>query len=80
MRQQKSLCALFAAPFLPLGPYIRPTDLTMSQDDVQVKNFLIQTTRSRPMFCDKSREDFNDFKTMAASKQEWLGVLDEGRD
>ena len=49
----------------------------MSQDDVQVKNFLIQTTRSRQMFWDKSREDFNDFKTMAASKQEWLGVLDE---
>ena len=52
----------------------------MSQDDIQVKNFLIQTMRIRPMFWDKSREDFNDFKTMVVSKQEWLVVLDEERD
>ena len=52
----------------------------MSQDDIQVKNFLIQTMRIRPMFWDKSREDFNDFKTMVVSKQEWLVVLDEERN
>ena len=52
----------------------------MSQDDKQVKNFLIQTMRTRPKFWDKSHEDFNDFKKLAVSKQEWLGILDEGRD
>ena len=52
----------------------------MSEDDVLVKNVLIQAVRTRPFFWDKSREDFNDFKTMAASKQEWLDIFDEGRE
>ena len=65
----------FPLPFL-----FGSSDIKMSQDDVQVKNFLIEIMRSRPMFWDKWREDFKDYKTLAVSKQEWLIILDEGRD
>ena len=57
-----------------------PPSLTAPPDDVQVKKVLIEAVRSRPMFWDKLREDFNDFKSMDASKHEWEKILDEERD
>ena len=49
----------------------------MSQDDSLVRNFLIQAMKSRPFFWDKSREDFNNFKSVDTSKKEWLDILEE---
>ena len=49
----------------------------MSQDDSLVRNYLIQAMKSRPFFWDKSREDFNNFKSADTSKKEWLDILEE---
>ena len=49
----------------------------MSQDDSLVRSFLIQAMKSRPFFWDKSREDFNNFKSADTSKKEWLDILEE---
>lgn len=49
----------------------------MSHDDSLVRNFLIQAMKSRPFFWDKSREDFNNFKSADTSKKEWLDILEE---
>ena len=49
----------------------------MSQDDSLVRSFLIQAMKSRPFFWDKSREDFNNFKSADTSKKEWIDILEE---
>ena len=43
----------------------------------EARGAIIQAMKSRPFFWDKSREDFNNFKSADTSKKEWLDILEE---